>query len=127
MNHPLRNFQRGPTWSSNNDPLVARNRIMDDLQFLPGIRMKSIVDRDSGTIGILECCSITTEKQHRTARVPGNCLFRYSNPGPQFWSHQRSVLAIWERVLHGSIEYRGRVLRLQRGYVESGNRIFEHY
>src|SRR2546427_8943069 len=61
MNHPLRNFQRGPTWSSNNDPLVARNRIMDDLQFLPGIRMKSIVDRDSGTIGILECCSITTE------------------------------------------------------------------
>src|SRR5437870_11969685 len=61
MNHPLRNFQRGPTWSSNNDPLVASNRIMDDLQFLPGIRMKSIVDRDSGTIGILECCSITTE------------------------------------------------------------------
>src|SRR6267143_2412762 len=57
MNHPLRNFQRGPTWSSNNDPLVASNRIMDDLQFLPGIRMKSIVDRDSGTIGILECCS----------------------------------------------------------------------
>src|SRR2546426_9942423 len=62
MNHPLRNFQRGPTWSSNNDPLVARNRIMDDLQFLPGIRMKSIVDRDSGTIGILECCSITSRR-----------------------------------------------------------------
>src|SRR6267143_1890028 len=64
MNHPLRNFQRGPTWSSNNDPLVASNRIMDDLQFLPGIRMKSIVDRDSGTIGILECCSITIVRQH---------------------------------------------------------------
>src|SRR6266446_1860082 len=65
MNHPLRNFQRGPTWSSNNDPLVASNRIMDDLQFLPGIRMKSIVDRDSGTIGILECCSITIETRRK--------------------------------------------------------------
>src|SRR5947209_8656774 len=64
MNHPLRNFQRGPTWSSNHDPLVARNRIMDDLQFLPGIRMKSIVDRDSGTIGILECCSTMSARRH---------------------------------------------------------------
>src|SRR2546427_7371399 len=70
MNHPLRNFQRGPTWSSNNDPLVARNRIMDDLQFLPGIRMKSIVDRDSGTIGILECCSITTETRREGTDMP---------------------------------------------------------
>src|SRR2546426_3505776 len=63
MNHPLRNFQRGPTWSSNNDPLVTSNRIMDDFEFLPGRGMKSIVDRDSGTIGILECCSITTERR----------------------------------------------------------------
>src|SRR2546422_3936783 len=70
MNHPLRNFQRGPTWSSNNDPLVASNRIMDDLQFLPGIRMKSIVDRDSGTIGILECCSITIETRHEGTDMP---------------------------------------------------------
>jgi len=37
---------------------------MDDLQFLPGIRMKSIVDRDSGTIGILECCSTIIETRH---------------------------------------------------------------
>src|SRR5438552_3273904 len=74
MNHPLRNFQRGPTWSSNNDPLVARNRIMDDLQFLPGIRMKSIVDRDSGTIGILECCSITT------ARRRDSCFWTLRDP-----------------------------------------------
>src|SRR2546426_1688801 len=63
MNHPLRNFQRGPTWSSNNDPLVTSNRIMDDFQFLPGRGMKSIVDRDSGTIGILECCSITAGRR----------------------------------------------------------------
>src|SRR6266436_2486157 len=70
MNHPLRNFQRGPTWSSNNDPLVASNRIMDDLQFLPGIRMKSIVDRDSGTIGILECCSITIETRREGTDMP---------------------------------------------------------
>src|SRR5689334_10748627 len=67
MNHPLRNFQRGPTWSSNNDPLVASNRIMDDCQFLPGIGMKSIVDRDSGTIGILECCSTTIDKRRERA------------------------------------------------------------
>src|SRR2546425_11999924 len=64
MNHPLRNFQRGPTWSSNHDPLVASNRIMDDLHFLPGIRMKSIVVRDSGTIGILECCSTMSARRH---------------------------------------------------------------
>jgi len=40
---------------------------MDDLQFLPGIRMKSIVDRDSGTIGILECCSTTIDKRRERA------------------------------------------------------------
>src|SRR2546425_5761361 len=83
MNHPLRNFQRGPTWSSNHDPLVASNRIMDDLQFLPGIRMKSIVDRDSGTIGILECCSITIVRRHdfdsRTLR--GSVCSRRQNRG----------------------------------------------
>src|SRR2546425_13363942 len=81
MNHPLRNFQRGPTWSSNNDPLVARNRIMDDLQFLPGIRMKSIVDRDSGTIGILECCSTMSARRHEQQT-------RTSDSG-------HGVLAVW--------------------------------
>src|SRR2546428_1553177 len=70
MNHPLRNFQRGPTWSSNNDPLVTSNRIMDDFQFLPGRGMKSIVDRDSGTIGILECCSITIETRRKGTDMP---------------------------------------------------------
>src|SRR5207302_8623996 len=88
MNHPLRNFQRGPTWSSNNDPLVASNRIMDDLQCLPGIRMKSIVDRDSGTIGILECCSITIARPHDfsfwTIRW---CL---TNPRGLFWTRVTS-------------------------------------
>src|SRR6267142_735108 len=77
MNHPLRNFQRGPTWSSNNDPLVASNRIMDDLQFLPGIRMKSIVDRDSGTIGILECCSTTIELRHESQGICPNPVSGY--------------------------------------------------
>src|SRR6266850_7694569 len=74
MNHPLRNFQRGPTWSSNNDPLVTSNRIMDDFQFLPGRGMKSIVDRDSGTIGILECCSTTTVRRHDTVFGPYGLL-----------------------------------------------------
>ena len=43
---------------------------MDDFQFLPGRGMKSIVDRDSGTIGILECCSITIEMRREGTDMP---------------------------------------------------------
>src|SRR5207249_2139188 len=58
LKHPLRNFQRGSTWRSNYDPLTAPNRVVDDLQFLPRISVESIVNRNSGTIGILKgCCS----------------------------------------------------------------------
>src|SRR5947199_7040926 len=63
LKHPLRNFQRGSTWRSNYDPLTAPNRVVDDLQFLPRISVESIVNRNSGTIGILKgCCfmSIST-------------------------------------------------------------------
>src|SRR5881409_255650 len=50
---------------------ALHNRIMDDLQFLPGIRMKSIVDCDSGTIGILECCSTIIEMRRDDNRRNG--------------------------------------------------------
>src|SRR6266566_10124715 len=56
LNHPLWNFQRGSAWRSNYDPLTAPNRVVDDLQFLSRIGVKSIVNRNSGTIGILKCC-----------------------------------------------------------------------
>src|SRR5206468_1225790 len=56
LKHPLRNFQRGSTWRSNYDPLTAPNRVVDDLQFLPRISVESIVNRNSGTIGILKGC-----------------------------------------------------------------------
>src|SRR5437660_331540 len=92
MNHPLRNFQRGPTWSSNHDPLVARNRIMDDLQFLPGIRMKSIVDRDSGTIGILECCSTTIDK--RRERATQCRVFELANTDVRRTEYDRREFAV---------------------------------
>src|SRR5439155_18872842 len=45
---------------SNNDPFTAPNRVLDDLQFLPRIGVESIVNRNSGTIGILECCCSTS-------------------------------------------------------------------
>src|SRR5881296_1098875 len=62
LKHPLRNFQRGSTWRSNYDPLTAPNRVVDDLQFLPRISVESIVNRNSGTIGILKgcCCSASS-------------------------------------------------------------------
>src|SRR5436309_11552291 len=63
LKHPLRNFQRGSTWRSNYDPLTAPSRVVDALQFLPRISVESIVNRNSGTIGILKgCCfmSIST-------------------------------------------------------------------
>ena len=37
---------------------------MDDLQFLASIRMKTVMDLDRRTIGILKCCSITAGR-HR--------------------------------------------------------------
>src|SRR5438034_3098851 len=60
LNHPLWNFQRGSAWRSNYDPLTAPNRVVDDLQFLSRIGVKSIVNRNSGTIGILKCCCSTS-------------------------------------------------------------------
>src|SRR5206468_12360815 len=60
LKHPLRNFQRGSTWRSNYDPLTAPNRVVDDLQFLPRISVESIVNRNSGTIGILKGCWSST-------------------------------------------------------------------
>src|SRR5436190_18456505 len=60
LKHPLRNFQRGSTWRSNYDPLTAPNRVVDDLQFLPRISVESIVNRNSGTIGILKGCCWTS-------------------------------------------------------------------
>src|SRR5438034_4075980 len=59
MNHRLGNFQRRSAGRSNNDPFTAPNRVLDDLQFLPRIGVESIVNRNSGTIGILECCCAT--------------------------------------------------------------------
>src|SRR5436309_14879822 len=60
LNHPLWNFQRGSAWRSNYDPLTAPHRVVDDLQFLSHIGVKSIVNRNSGTIGILKCCCSTS-------------------------------------------------------------------
>ena len=37
---------------------------MDDLQFLPSIRMKTVINLNRGTIGILKCCSIMSARRH---------------------------------------------------------------
>src|SRR5215813_6273270 len=37
---------------------------MDYLQFLPSIRMKTVMDLNRRTIGILKCCSIMSGKRH---------------------------------------------------------------
>ena len=36
---------------------------MDDLQFLPSIWMKTVINLNRGTIGILECCFIMSGKR----------------------------------------------------------------
>src|SRR6266705_2811773 len=76
MIHPLRNFQRRSAGRSNNDPFTAPNRVLDDLQFLPRIGVESIVNRNSGTIGILECCccsSITARTCICPPRIGTSC------------------------------------------------------
>jgi len=37
---------------------------MDDLQFLPSIWMKTVINLNRGTIGILECCFIMSGRRH---------------------------------------------------------------
>jgi len=65
---------------------------MDDLQFLPGIRMKSIVDRDSGTIGILECCSTTIDKWRERAT---QCrVFDLANTDARRTEHDRREFVV---------------------------------
>src|SRR5207249_7329812 len=97
LKHPLRNFQRGSTWRSNYDPLTAPNRVVDDLQFLPRISVESIVNRNSGTIGILKgCCSTRMStfsawtgysrgwKEKRRASIPYvHRITRTSPPSPK--------------------------------------------
>src|SRR5438093_4084250 len=76
LKHPLRNFQRGSTWRSNYDPLTAPNRVVDDLQFLPRISVESIVNRNSGTIGILKgCCYSLLPRVYRDIRSQGRRSF----------------------------------------------------
>jgi hypothetical protein len=62
---------------------------MDDLQFLPSIRMKTVIDLNRGTIGILKCCSTTTGRRHdfsfwtiRDRRFPIVCALEVSEEKP---------------------------------------------
>src|SRR5690349_12790397 len=70
---------------------------MDDLQFLPSIRMKTVIDLNRGTIGILKCCSITTARR-RNLRL---CIFRATglsanppHPWPLFKASEPSFLVV---------------------------------
>ena len=67
---------------------------MDDLQFLPGIRMKSIVDRDSGTIGILECCSITIETRREGTDMPESNIWILRDEENNEFAHAKIVTSV---------------------------------
>src|SRR5438046_6546460 len=97
LKHPLRNFQRGSTWRSNYDPLTAPNRVVDDLQFLPRISVESIVNRNSGTIGILKgCCSDCIYIRGLFRRIFWNQLSNGSNRGCASLGLKPSQRFIWE-------------------------------
>src|SRR5438034_7994860 len=97
LNHPLRHFERVSRRRSDYHPLTAPNRVVDNLQFLPRISVESIVNRNSGTIGILKgCCSTRMStfsawtgysrgwKEKRRASIPYvHRITRTSPPSPK--------------------------------------------
>ena len=70
--HPPWDLQREPLRGSHNYPIAVTGRVMDDLELSPRIGMETIMNGNSGTFGILECCcSIRTSIPWRL------CLWRH--------------------------------------------------